>query len=289
MSSHYINQQDIWNLFYTIYDGNEYACAGAMGNMQAESGLYSDNAENLWNTRTGHSDEWLTDGINNGTITKAEFLQRSWYVNAYGFGYGLSQWTDETRRTKLWEFTKDQGLDIDSQVGQFNYITWEWTNSQSHYNQYLSYMKNCTTVEQATRYYCTHYEVGAWNIDRLTYAQNWYNTFAGHTTDTYIIDLQTIGNGTATVSPTIAEQGDTITLDVTPALGENLIDIEARTMSTGQAVAIAVQTGTQTFPMPNDNIYIIVTFSGTPPVPPPAPVKKKYPLFLITRKRRILW
>lgn len=285
MASHYINPQDIWNLFYTIYDGNEYACAGAMGNMQAESGLYSDNAENLWNQQTGHTDEWLTQGINDGTITLNDFLQTSWYVNRYGFGYGLSQWTDSSRRTKLWEFTIDQGLDIDSQLGQFNYITWEWTNTDSYYNQFLSYMKSCTTVEQATRYYCSHYEVGSWNSNRLTYAQNWYDTFAGQQHDEYYIDLQTIGNGSATVSPSHAQTGEQITLDVTPAIGETLIDIEGRMMGSGQAIALSVQTGTQYFSMPNGNMYIIVTFSGTSPIPPPTHFTKM-PLYLMLRQRR---
>ena len=57
MASHYVDPSAIWNLFMEIYDGNEYASAGAMGNMQWESGLYSDQAENKWNDMTGHSDE----------------------------------------------------------------------------------------------------------------------------------------------------------------------------------------------------------------------------------------
>lgn len=285
VASHYINPQDIWNLFYDIYDGNEYACAGAMGNMQAESGLYSDNAENLWNQQSGHSDEWLTQGINDGTISLTDFLQRSWYVNRYGFGYGLSQWTTEARRTKLWEFTKDQGLDIDSQLGQFNYIRWEWLDESSSYHSLLSYMKNCTSIYDATKYYCDHYEVGTWNNNRLIYAQNWYDTFSGQPQDNYYIDLQVIGNGSATVSPTRAQQGEQIELTVTPALGETLVDIEARKIVGGQSVAIDVRTGTQFFPMPDGDMYIIVTFTGTPPVPPPTHFTKM-PFILMLRKRR---
>lgn len=289
MASHYINPQDIWNLFYAIFDGNEYACAGAMGNMQAESGLYSDNAEDSWNEATGHTDAWLTDGINNGTITEAEFLQRSWYVNDYGFGYGLSQWTDETRRKKLWDYTIDSGLHIDSQQGQFDYITWEWTSTDSYYNQFLPYMKNAPNIESATRYYCQHYEVGSWNTDRLTYATIWYNTFAGGGGGgDYYISLSTTGNGIASVYPRTANQGDTITLDVQPASGETLLDIDARCVSSGQAVALYVQTGTQTFPMPDDNVRILVSFSGTSP-PTPTPFKSTFPLFLMKRKRRPLW
>lgn len=276
MASHYINPQDIWNLFYAIFDGNEYACAGAMGNMQAESAFYSDNAENLWNNLTGETDEWLTQNINNGNINLSTFLQRSWWVNAYGFGYGLSQWTDTTRRTKLWEFTISQGLDIDSQQGQFNYITWEWTNSNSHYNQFLPYMKSVTNVYDATKYYLKHYEVGAWTDTRYTYALHWYNTFAGSGGGDYYISLIRTGNGEATVYPTTANAGDTITLTCTPASGESLIDIIATLISTGMSMAIAVTTGSQTFPMPADNLQIEVQFSGdTPPPVPPIPKQSK--------------
>lgn len=290
MASHYISPQHIWNLFYTIFDGNEYACAGAMGNMQHESGLCSDNAENSWNTLTGITDEELTQRINNGTYDLQTFLQRSWWVNSYGFGYGLSQWTDTARRTKLWEFTKDQGLDIDSEIGQFNYITWEWTNSSSHYHQYLNDMKNATSVWSATRYYCEHYEVGAWNIKRFEYAQHWYDTFGGSSGGDYYISIQRTGNGYASVSQNTANAGDLIDLTVNPAFGETLIDLYAILVSSGMSMALSVQTGTQTFTMPSDNVEIFVEFTGTTP-PTPVPTNKQsngmpiwmYPLF---RKRR---
>ena len=268
MASHYINPRDIWDLFYVIYNGNEYACAGAMGNMQAESGLYSDNAENLWNQQTGYTDEWLTQNINNGTISLSEFLQRSWWVNAYGFGYGLSQWTDTTRRTRLWNYTIDAGLDIDSQQGQFNYIQWEWLNTNSPYHSLLNSMISKRNVYDATRYYCANYEVGTWSDARYRYALNWYDTFAGGSTGSYYVSLNVTGNGTAHVSPTIAEQGDTITLTVTPAIGEQLVTLDARLVSSGQSVALSFQTGTQTFPMPADDVEITVEFSGTTPTPP---------------------
>lgn len=289
MASHYINPQSIWNLFYEIYDGNEYACAGAMGNMQVESGLYSDQAENLWNNLTGKSDEWLTENINNGTIDLAEFLKRDWWVNAYGFGYGLSQWTTSARRTKLWDFTMNQGLPIDSEVGQFNYIKWEWLNSESSYHRLLDYMQRVDNILDATIYYCNNYEVGSWTDARYTNAVNWYNTFATGGTGRYGISLTTSGNGTATVNPRRANAGDTITLTANPASGETLIDIIARLVSTGEYMAIAVITGSQTFPMPSDDLSIYVEFSGEPPTPPtPIGTTKKHrmPIWMYPSLRR---
>lgn len=294
MASHYINPQDIWNLFYAIFDGNEFACAGAMGNMQQESGLYSDNAENSWNSLTGKTDEWLTQQINNGNISLSEFLQRSWWVNAYGFGYGLSQWTDTSRRTKLWEFTIDQGLDIDSQTGQFNYINWEWTSSSSYYNRYLDGMKNCTSVEEATRYYCSHYEVGAWSSNRLTYAWHWYETFAHTPSDLYHIYCSSTGNGTCYAVPNShnALAGETFTIYAIPFDSDTLVDLTAHEEH-GTSVAIAMEEehtyDATLFPY---DMWVTATFSGETPPPPPPPIDEpqdRMPIWMypIYRNRRL--
>ena len=287
MASHYINPRDIWDLFYGIFRGNKFACAGAMGNMQHESQLYSDNAENAWNRDFGYTDEWLTENINNGTIDLETFLQRSWYVNDVGFGYGLSQWTDSARRTKLWQFTKGNNLDIDSQLGQFNYITWEWTSDESFYhNHYYDYMCQAQNVYQATRYYCDKYEVGEWTEDRYTYALNWYNTFANNSGD-YYLSLIVDGNGTVTLSPRMANAGDTITIECFPASGEVLEQLEAKEISSGQSIALIFQTASQTFPMPSDNVQVYVKFSGeTPPQPIPQIKKRHMPIWFYPVLRR---
>ena len=283
MASHHVDEQKVWDFFVALYDGNEYAAAGACGNMQHESGLYSDNAENSWNIRTGHTDEWLTDGINNGSISLAEFLQQSWYVNAYGFGYGLSQWTTSSRRTELWNRTIGNSLDIDDEDAQLAYIYWEWTDG--YWSQYLNNMKNMQSVEDATRYYCSKYEVGRWSDNRLTQAQRFYDTYGGGGTGKKYIALNIIGNGVASVVPTMAYTSDQVALTCTPGTGDTLLDIDARLVSSGMSMALPVQTGTQYFPMPNDNLNILVTFSGITPPPPTIPAKKKgmpiwmYPIF----------
>lgn len=268
MASHHVSEQKVWNFFMSIFGNNEYAAAGACGNMQHESGLFSDNAENAWNNLTGHSDEWLTQNINDGTIDLTEFLQRSWWVNSYGFGYGLSQWTDTTRRTMLWNRTRGVGLDIDNEDAQLNYIRWEFTDTSSYYNQFLQGMIDCTSVEEATRYYCANYEVGAWSSNRLTFANYFYNTYGSGATGDYRIFLTVDGNGTATVVPPTVNTGDTYDLTCTPASGETLLDIIAVETDTGMSVAIPVQTGTQTIPFnSSSDISIRVIFSGTPPTP----------------------
>ena len=284
MASHYIQPREIWDLFMGIFANNEYAAAGAMGNMQEESGFYSDNAENAWNRKFGLTDEWLTENINNGTITLTQFLQRSWWVNDYGFGYGLSQWTDTTRRTMLWDYTIDSGADIDDKQAQFSYIEWEWLSQDSYYSQFTAYMRNATSVEDACRYYCAHYEVGSWNSRRLTYANNWYNTFA--TQGGNNIYVQPTGNGTAYVDVQHPIDGQNFTLYAYPNSGEELLDITAQDAH-GQWVALSLTT-VQTLPYDETNwgnrLTIYVEFSGvTPPPPPPPPPyreKKKMPIWM---------
>lgn len=277
MASHHVSEQKVWNFFMSIFDNNEFASAGACGNMQHESGLYSDNAENSWNTMTGHSDEWLTQNINNGTIDLAEFLQRSWWVNNYGFGYGLSQWTDTTRRTLLWNRTINIGLDIDNEDAQLNYIRWEFTDPSSYYEQFRQGMIDCTSVEQATRYYCANYEVGAWSTSRLTFANYFYNTY-GSGTQQNNINVTTIGNGTAYVSNSHPQDGQSFTLYANAGAGDALIDITARD-SHGYSIAMVVSPSyTYTYDETNWGNYIDITveFSGTPPIPPTPTYKDEH-------------
>ena len=294
MASHHVSELKIWNFFMGIFQGNEYACAGAMGNMQWESGCYSDNAENLWNNTFHISDETLTSQINDGTIDLNTFLQRSWWVNAYGFGYGLSQWTDTTRRTELWNRTIGRGYDIDDENAQLDYIEWEWTNPNSHYNQFLSGMLNAQSVYEATKYYLDNYEVGAWNDKRLEFATYYYNTYGTGATPS--IQILVIGDGTATVSNKTPQAGDLVTLTCIPNSGESLVDIDIREIATGYAVACSV-VQVQTIPFTGNSWFITVTFTGqTPPDPDPPPIPPfmqrnehrlkiwEYPIFTKRRK-----
>lgn len=294
MASHHVSELKIWNFFMGIFQGNEYACAGAMGNMQWESGCYSDNAENSWNNKFGITDETLTAQINDCTIDLQTFLQRSWWINNYGFGYGLSQWTDTARRTKLWNFTIDRGYDIDNEDAQLDYIEWEWTNPQSHYNQFLQGMITAPSVEWATRYYLSNYEVGAWNDKRSEFAWWYYNTYSTGATPS--IQILVKGNGTATVSNRTPQAGDDVILKCIPASGESLVNIEIVEIVTGYAVACSI-VEEQTIPFAGNSWFITVIFTGqTPPDPDPPPIPPfmqrtahrlpiwEYPLF--TKRRR---
>lgn len=295
-----ISDQDIWNFFLNLFGGNEYASAGACGNMQAESGFYTNNAENKWNDKTGHSDEWLTTRINNnltGTepkISLSEFLQRSWWVNGYGFGYGLSQWTDTQRRTILWNRTIDSGIPIDDTQAQLDYIKWEFT--EGRWASVRTALMQCTSVDQAVKIYCHDYEGGTPNQSRYTYAHNFYDRFAGQGTG-YAIRLHAQGNcnpfATLHLNDTIdqqifyADKGVDIFIHANVGEGDYF---EVWTVDSG-GVNIDVVTNENTFfTMHANAVDITAHATGTTPEPPPYPPIPPVPILYPNKRHHMpIW
>lgn len=295
-----ISDQDIWNFFLNLFGGNEYASAGACGNMQAESGFYTNNAENKWNDKTGHSDEWLTTRINNnltGTepkISLSEFLQRSWWVNGYGFGYGLSQWTDTQRRTILWNRTIDSGIPIDDTQAQLDYIKWEFT--EGRWAGVRTALMQCTSVDQAVKIYCHDYEGGTPNQSRYTYAHNFYDRFAGQGTG-YAIRLHAQGNcnpfATLHLNDTIdqqifyADEGVDIFIHANVGEGDYF---EVWTVDSG-GVNIDVVTNENTFfTMHANAVDITAHATGTTPEPPPYPPVPPVPILYPNKRHHMpIW
>lgn len=291
MASHYISRQDIWNFFYALFSNNAYAAAGACGNMQWESGLASDNAENSWNNKTGHSDEWLTERINNGTIDLATFLQTSWYVNNWGFGYGLSQWTTSDRRTLLWNRTIGQGLDIDNIQAQLDYIEWEFTIGR--WTGVRNVLIQTNNVHDATYIYCDQYEGGSWTSTRETYATSFYNEFANLPTNTYPIHITIDGNGEADASVNevvrpYATAGDLVTIWAHPFDDDYFL---LWTVDSPQSLTLdrPVTDTTNTFTMPAQKVDLTAHFTGTTPEPPPYPPVPPTPVLNPKFKKMPIW
>lgn len=295
-----ISDQDIWNFFLNLFGGNEYASAGACGNMQAESGFYTNNAENKWNDKTGHSDEWLTTRINNnltGTepkISLTEFLQRSWWVNGYGFGYGLSQWTDTQRRTILWNRTIDSGIPIDDTQAQLDYIKWEFTGGR--WAGVRTALMQCTSVDQAVKIYCHDYEGGTPNQSRYTYAHDFYDRFAGQGTG-YPIRLHAQGNcnpfATLHLNDTIDQQifysDEGVDIFIHANVGEGDY-FEVWTVDSG-GVNIDVVTSENTFfTMHANAVDITAHATGTTPEPPPYPPVPPVPILYPNKRHHMpIW
>lgn len=139
---------------------SEYAVAGAMGNIESESG-----------------------GFNANAIEKGS-----------GNGFGLCQWSFE-RRTRLEEYAKSKGKSPSDIEVQIEYLIGELTpgggadgyakfNFSSNYENW----KNATSVEQATELYCRYFErpnMQYAHMDRRKEAaRKYYNEFHGKTAPT---------------------------------------------------------------------------------------------------------
>ena len=284
-----ISDQDIWNFFLNLFGGNEYASAGACGNMQAESGFYSNNCENKWNNKTGISDDEATQKINSGQWDLNYFLYddasppkyTSWWVNGYGWGYGLSQWTDTTRRTRLWERTIDKGIPIDDIQAQLDYITWEFTEGK--WAGVRDTLSNVSSVDEAVRIYCNQYEGGTPNQSRYTYAHDFYDRFAGSSSG-FPIRLHAQGNcqpyATLHLEDTAriyyAEEGTDVFIHANVGEGDYF---EMWTVDSG-GVTIDMETSENTFFTMHDKaVDITAHATGETPEPTPYPPEPPQPIY----------
>lgn len=299
-----VARQTVWNFFLDLFGGNEYAAAGACGNMQWESGLDTSNAENQWNNMTGYSDSWLTTRINNCItqtdpyITLQTFLQRSWYVNGIGFGYGLSQWTAASRRTELWNRTISQGIHIDDAGAQLQFVKDEFTGNATSgdWSGVRTTLMQTTNVHDATYIYCRQYEGGSWSSIREQYANSFYNEFAGHSTG-YEIVITAQGNcrpfATLHLNETIEQQifyadaGVDIFIHANVGAGDYF---QLWVADYPQGLVIDVPTGANTFfTMPSSRVNITCQCTGETPEPAPYPPEPPTPILNPKFKKMPIW
>ena len=181
-------------LWYALIDAgySEYAAAGALGNIYAESGMIPNNLQNSCEDRLG-TDEEYTNRINCGNYSLDEFMTDS-------AGYGLCQWTTEGRKKGLYEYTVDQGYNVDSVDKQILYFLAEITG-KGEAADYISgrrtkgSIKNegitsthddwasATSVDDATLYFMRFFESPE-KKDTLSYrhdkAEEYYRQFSGN-------------------------------------------------------------------------------------------------------------
>ena len=136
-----------------------------MGNLQAESGLRSNNAEN---GRISLSDDDYTAAVDNGTYT-------AFVTDA--IGYGLAQWTYWSRKQSLLAFSKSRGCSIGDCEMQLDFCLKE---IKERYIGLFNELCSTKDLKQATADVCTIYEKPAVNnIDkRYKYAHQFYAELA---------------------------------------------------------------------------------------------------------------
>jgi len=140
------------------------ACA-MMGNMQAESAMRANNAQD---GMTRLSDAEYTAAVDNGSI---DFVYDS-------VGYGLCQWTFYSRKRDLLDFCKARGVSVGNEAAQVDFCVKE---IKEYYPALWDYLKTATGVYEAAERICKEYERPAINnVDvRAQNANNFYMQFGG--------------------------------------------------------------------------------------------------------------
>jgi len=160
----------IWQ-FFKSKGLNDYAVAGIMGNLYAESGLISINLQNSYEVLG--SDEEYTRKVDSGEYSKENFVNDS-------AGYGLAQWTYYARKAALYDYAKLKGASIGDIEIQLEFLWGEL----SEYCGLMSELKNATSVREASDAFLLDFERPAdqgegQRARRAGYSQEFYDEFAG--------------------------------------------------------------------------------------------------------------
>ena len=142
----------------------EGACA-MMGNMQEESGLRANNAQDGLSPL---SDPVYTDYADRGLIN---------FVND-SIGYGLCQWTYGPRKNNLLAFARSRAVSVGNEDMQVDFCIQEL---KTEYPMLWLYLCNCKGVYEATERICKEYERPAVNNveERARAANGFYMSFGG--------------------------------------------------------------------------------------------------------------
>jgi len=181
------NESDIWKALKKQIN-NDYGVAGLMGNLQAESGLLSNNLENRCNNNKGISDDTYTKRVDSGAISKSSFVNDA-------CGYGLAQWTYWSRKQNLYNFVKGKGKSIGDMNTQVEFLVSEL---QSGFASVWNTLKNAKSVSEASNAVLLKFErpydtSTSMQNRRAGYGQTIYNN--NHGTNV-VVDPVTPGNGT---------------------------------------------------------------------------------------------
>ena len=136
--------KQVWD-FLKAAGFNDYATAGIMGNINAESGMRSNNLQDTYAREFGMSDAQYTAAVDSGEYTN--------FINDSA-GYGLCQWTYHTRKKKLYDLAKAKNKSISDIDVQLELLLKELKGMTGLYNT----LKNATSVRQASDAFMIQFE-----------------------------------------------------------------------------------------------------------------------------------
>lgn len=138
------NPSTIWN-FFKGKGLNDFAVAGIMGNLYAESGLKPTNLQNSYESKLGYTDDTYTAAVDSGAYTN--FVKDS-------AGYGLAQWTFWSRKQALLDYAHSAGKSIGDLTVQLEFM---WKEMQG-YKAVMKTLKGATSILEASNAVLLQYE-----------------------------------------------------------------------------------------------------------------------------------
>lgn len=165
--------KQIWD-FLKAEGFNDYGVAGLMGNLDAESGLRSNNLQDTHSIEFGLTDVQYTAAVDNGTY--ANFV----YDEA---GYGLAQWTYWSRKQNLLNYARSKNKSIGDLEMQLGFLCKELR--ENYTNSVYNILKTTTSVQEASDAVLMNFErpynAAAYKSKRASMGQVYYNRYAGST------------------------------------------------------------------------------------------------------------
>lgn len=165
------NPSTIWN-YFKEKGLNDFAVAGIMGNIYAESGFKPTNLQNAYEKKKlGYTDDSYTAAVDNGSY--GNFVKDS-------AGYGLAQWTYWSRKQALLEYARSVGKSIGDLSMQLDFM---WEEMQG-YKSMMTTLNSATSVLEASNAVLLQYERPADQSEsaqnrRAGYGQTYYEKYAG--------------------------------------------------------------------------------------------------------------
>ena len=161
--------QVIWNFLRKYF--NDYGTAGLMGNLDAESGLRSNNLQDTYSREFGLTDTQYTAAVDNGTYTK--------FINDQA-GYGLAQWTYWSRKQNLFNYAKSKNKSIGDLEMQLEFLIKEL--KESYTNSVYNVLKNASSIQEASDAVLMNFEkplnAASYKNKRASMGQTYYNKYA---------------------------------------------------------------------------------------------------------------
>ena len=138
-------EKTVWD-FLKSKGLNNYAAAGIMGNLYAESSLRANNLQDSFEKRLDLSDAEYTAAVDSGEYQNFAMDKA---------GYGLAQWTYWKRKEGLYNLSKETNRSVGNPALQLDFL---WKELQSDYPSLLSALSVAASVQDASNAFLFQFE-----------------------------------------------------------------------------------------------------------------------------------